>query len=517
MFALPSMIPAAHVVALAILGTLLYAPAAAESLLSNRISWISRTESNNVVSYSVLRGEQEDGPFSPIASVAAVAPGHQYEFIDDNILPGREYFYYLDARTQRGRLVTISPVMTSSPKSRIRETLAALGSLGVLGFVAILAILLAIARCLGTPRMVGDEAEYLHRAHRPDPFQPIRFARVPGYISLFYWTGRLTGDPGNAQAVITASGFLAVVVAVMLAPWVGGSALAAAAVCFVCIEFHAFALRLWPEPVLALCHMLVVGIIVFGDGSLLSAVSAGLVCAVAAHVRLEQVILGPAYLATLWFDGVFTIAAAIWVLSPTALGLALWTLRNYRKYRIAWPDTTWKFNLDIARLEDETPLGKTRIDSTVRGVVAHQDERIAIPRFNIVKAVPHAFLRILSFFGKDTFISQRLLPPGDGYVNPRGVPIFKFLLRFGFPIAACVTINLAAVVNVWPTYMLPGFIYVLASTLAHSRTRYRAILIPPMALWFSELWQGLETPLTGIVPGVLAGVILANLSVREES
>ena len=489
---------------------------AAESLVNNRISWVSRTESKNILSYEVMRSENRDGPFVSVGSVPVVASGNRYEFVDVHIRPGREYFYYLDAISRRGTATTISQVMVSAPKSRWRETLGAVGTTGGLGFAATLIMLLLVARGLGTPRMVGDEAEYLLRARKPDPYRPFRFMRVPGFITLFCWSKKITGDPGNAQAVITACGFLSIAVSMALAPWVGGSPVVVALVCLACIEFLIYSLRLWPEPALALCHMVVVALLVLGDGSLPVVVSGGFVCAIAALIRLEQLVLAPSFAMALWMVNDLNLIAGAVVMAPTAIALSLWTFRNYRKYGIALPDTTWQFNLEIARLEAASPIGQTRIDPTIREVVGYRDQKRKLPTSSLIATAVHAVLRIVAFIGKDTFVSQRLLAPGEGYTSPQGVSVFKSILRVGFPIVFCVAINLAIVTGIWPHYMLPALVYFLVSTLAHSRTRYRAILIPPIALWFAELWQGVNTPLTGVVPGIAVGLLLALLSIREE-
>lgn len=500
-----------------VIGIFWFFPAeAAESLVNNRISWVSRTESKNVVSYEVMRADDRDGPFVAVGTVPAVSSGNRYEFVDIHIRPGREYFYYLDAISKRGTATTISQVMVSAPKSRWRETLGAVGATGGVGFAAIILLLLLVARSLGTPKMVGDEAEYLLRAQKPDPYRPFRFMRVPGFISLFCWSRKITGDAGNAQAVITACGFLSIAVAMALAPWVGGSSIVVALVCLVCIEFFIYSLRLWPEPVLALCHMVSVALLVLGDGSLPIAVSGGIVCAIAALIRLEQLVLAPAFAFALWAGSGLSPIAAICVLLPTALALALWTFRNFRKYGIPWPDTTWQFNLEIAKLEAAAPFGKTRIHPTIRSVVDYRDEKKEFPQTPFLHSAMHAVVRVLAFLGKDTFVSQHLLSSGSGYVHPRGVAVFRTILRIGFPVVVCVAINLAVVQGTWPNYMAPALAYFLVSTLAHSRTRYRAILIPPVALWFAELWQGANTPAIGLLPGVVVGLALAFLSIREE-
>jgi len=88
-------------------------PAPAEEL-KNTIRWSTASEVNNF-GYDVYRGEAENGPFtritpSPILGAGTTDETQRYEFIDRDIRPGRDYFYYVESISTAGHRERFTPV-----------------------------------------------------------------------------------------------------------------------------------------------------------------------------------------------------------------------------------------------------------------------------------------------------------------------------------------------------------------------------------------------------------------------
>lgn len=89
-------------------------PAPPADELKNTIRWATASEINNF-GYDVYRGDTEEGPFvrltpSPILGAGTTDETQRYEFVDKNIEPGRDYFYYVESISIDGERERFTPV-----------------------------------------------------------------------------------------------------------------------------------------------------------------------------------------------------------------------------------------------------------------------------------------------------------------------------------------------------------------------------------------------------------------------
>jgi hypothetical protein len=82
--------------------------------LKNTIRWATASEVNNF-GYDVYRGDSENGPFSrvtpsPILGAGTSDETQRYEFVDRDIQPGRDYFYYVESISIHGEREKFTPV-----------------------------------------------------------------------------------------------------------------------------------------------------------------------------------------------------------------------------------------------------------------------------------------------------------------------------------------------------------------------------------------------------------------------
>jgi hypothetical protein len=97
------------------------AEAAPVKALNNTIKWSTASEVDNF-GYDVFRGDKEDGPFARlnakiIAGAGTVDEPRHYEYVDDTIEAGREYWYYVESVSLSGVREKFTPVFKSKAKS----------------------------------------------------------------------------------------------------------------------------------------------------------------------------------------------------------------------------------------------------------------------------------------------------------------------------------------------------------------------------------------------------------------
>lgn len=95
------------------------APAAAEPI-SNRLKWSTASEVDNF-GFDIYRATSEDGPFERITSQPIPGAGttdepRAYEFVDQDIEPGVDYFYYVESISVDGVRETFSPIIRAPAK-----------------------------------------------------------------------------------------------------------------------------------------------------------------------------------------------------------------------------------------------------------------------------------------------------------------------------------------------------------------------------------------------------------------
>lgn len=96
------------------------APAPAKAL-SNTIKWSTASEVDNF-GYDVFRGDKEEGPFSRlnptiIAGAGTVDEPRHYQYVDETIEAGREYWYYVESVSLSGVREKFTPVFKSKAKA----------------------------------------------------------------------------------------------------------------------------------------------------------------------------------------------------------------------------------------------------------------------------------------------------------------------------------------------------------------------------------------------------------------
>lgn len=97
------------------------APAASPNPLNNTIKWSTASEVENF-GYDVFRGDKEEGPFTKlnsriIAGAGTVDEPRYYQYVDETIEPGKEYWYYVESVSMAGVREKFTPVFKSKPKA----------------------------------------------------------------------------------------------------------------------------------------------------------------------------------------------------------------------------------------------------------------------------------------------------------------------------------------------------------------------------------------------------------------
>jgi hypothetical protein len=88
--------------------------------LSNRLKWSTASEVDNF-GFDIYRSTSEDGPFDRITSQAIPGAGtvdapQYYEFVDDSIDAGIDYYYYIESISVDGIRERFSPIIRAPAK-----------------------------------------------------------------------------------------------------------------------------------------------------------------------------------------------------------------------------------------------------------------------------------------------------------------------------------------------------------------------------------------------------------------
>lgn len=94
--------------------------------LDNRLKWSTASEIDNF-GYHVYRGDSEEGPFErmtddPMAGAGTTDEPSYYEFVDDQIDPTRDYFYYVESLAMDGTRERFTPVIRAKAKQPLEDT-----------------------------------------------------------------------------------------------------------------------------------------------------------------------------------------------------------------------------------------------------------------------------------------------------------------------------------------------------------------------------------------------------------
>jgi hypothetical protein len=95
-------------------------PAASPNPLNNTIKWSTASEVDNF-GYDVFRGDKEEGPFTKlnariIAGAGTVDEPRYYQYVDESIQAGKEYWYYVESVSLAGVREKFTPVFKSKAK-----------------------------------------------------------------------------------------------------------------------------------------------------------------------------------------------------------------------------------------------------------------------------------------------------------------------------------------------------------------------------------------------------------------
>ena len=88
--------------------------------LKNTIRWSTASEVENF-GYDVYRAESADGPFvrltkSPIPGAGTSDEPHKYAYVDRDIDPAKEYWYYVESVAYNGQRERFTPVQKAKAK-----------------------------------------------------------------------------------------------------------------------------------------------------------------------------------------------------------------------------------------------------------------------------------------------------------------------------------------------------------------------------------------------------------------
>lgn len=346
----------------------------------------------------------------------------------------------------------------------------------------------------GPRHPTGDEQDYLARGYFADPYRPTVFLRVPLYLTLARWITIRFEQPQRAWRRTNAAIALAAAAVMLMAANVVGGATAlwtCGAFLLVLSERTVLATHIWPDTLLSLLNAMLLLLLLLPVSPLQCALI-GLALAMAVLTRIEQLVLLPGVLGALALElGRMSDPLLAVVTAPAVLAILTWSWAAHRRYGTWWPDTTWMFNLRL--LEEECAAAGRElvsIEPVVHGFygswVQMSPEERKLRLFEWMKAPPSRLLslltaRVLAFWGPDTFVSDRLLPPAGaayGALDEGSVHWLKVSLRWSFPLVSLTCLWAILAAPVYDYYLLPGVLLLGASVLVHFRTRFRLMLIP---------------------------------------
>ncbi len=381
-------------------------------------------------------------------------------------------------------------------------------------------------RLLKPQQAVGDEKAYLAHGEQQDPYKPRMFLRVP----LMHWLARrcyLMGCPSTClRGVMAVSGIVTCGAAFWSAGLAGG--LTGMFVCggvLLCLfERVVFNQHMWPDPLLA-CFLAIIQLLLLTvEDAVLCGSLCGILVALSALTRLEQLALAPGvFLAILARGASPSLLLLACVAGPAAISYLLWTLHNGLRYGIWLPDNTWLFNLKVMSSEVEATQHGQTVQQLVQDVAKdwkQQSTRPSAGLFNTLLRSPFTMIytllrRVASLLGPETVISQRLLSPrGKAYTQQ--LPWAKVLMHLAAP-------GFVTVAIIWqlyllrspPVFLIPSAFIFVAFCAFHTRTRYRLSLLPSLGVWLAWLAGSPAASagfdITSMVFAVTAGGLLFTL------
>lgn len=379
---------------------------------------------------------------------------------------------------------------------------------------------------------VGDEFEYIERGTRQHPFTDKPFFRVPVLPGAAWLAGRI-GDPARGLRVMSAvCSSLAIGAAAGAAARVGGTPIAVVLTLLLLATPERFLLgaRIWPDVWLAAATSIIVLILTLTPTVIeprTAAVLIGSLSAFAALTRVDGVVLVPT-VAVVWSAAGLPMPAGwlIWSAGLPAGLFAGWWLIAAVLFGQRWPDTTWRFNLEIAAVE-ATHRQRTRRYTVDDLIVAGRKAETGNLRS---KPAPwHAHIaavlaRARAMLGPDTFIRGKLLEETGDRHHDVLKRVLEAMLRFATPLWIA---GAAVLTGVAPSpaalLAVPALALAIPAVVFHARTRYRLPLIyglvPAVAGSTVRLLTGPTTGIDWLVvaaAGTIVGLLLSRDPDRTE-
>ena len=92
----------------------------AQATLQNTLRWTTASELDNY-GYDIFRATSEDGPFevindSPVPGAGTTDVPQSYEYVDRDVEPDTEYFYYVESISMSGQRERATPTIRAIPK-----------------------------------------------------------------------------------------------------------------------------------------------------------------------------------------------------------------------------------------------------------------------------------------------------------------------------------------------------------------------------------------------------------------
>ena len=366
--------------------------------------------------------------------------------------------------------------------------------------LAATAVQLRALVAMGRRRPIGDEAGYLARGQSADPFAPRLFIRPPLLPWLAALSYRRAGDGESRLRRWMAIASCLTVVLVALTGWrLGGPWVALVASLLLAAQPERIVLgcHIWPEPLLALLLAALCFTQTIPPTPGL-ALGVGLLATLGVLCRIDFAIVPPVLLAAWWQTASPPTAVVAVLLLPSVIALIWTSTHNYRRYGIPFPDTTWAFNLMVARRESRfRDSNRFEIEAAVNEIIPvwkqlHSTRvvRPGVTAFMDILRSPLRFgrgigRRLLTLAGPDTFVRQKLLPAEGAYpqLGDRSRRRWDRALRVAFPLLVTIILSSIAVSPRLPeSFAWPSLALLAVAVLFHARTRFRVVAMPALAL-----------------------------------
>lgn len=97
--------------------------------VTKTLKWTTASEVDNF-GYDVYRGASEDGPFErrtedPVLGAGTTDEPTSYRYVDDGLVPGRDYYYYVESISIHGERERFTPIIRVTAKRAEDESSSA--------------------------------------------------------------------------------------------------------------------------------------------------------------------------------------------------------------------------------------------------------------------------------------------------------------------------------------------------------------------------------------------------------